>query len=217
MSGLPQSPGSSALSARLVVMISGTGTNLQAIMDACRTGELPAQIVAVVSNYAEAPGLDRARQAGLGSILAPFPARARRRSYDSRLGQLVASFSPDWIILAGWMRLLSTDFLRRFPGRVVNLHPALPGKFPGAHAVADAYAAFQRGEIYHTGVMVHLVPDEAVDAGPVIAQLRVPIMSTDTLASLEARVHEVEHHLLINAMAGLIANPAELDTPSAGH
>jgi phosphoribosylglycinamide formyltransferase-1 len=216
MTDLAQSPDSSVLSARLVVLVSGAGTNLRAIMDACRTGELAAQIVAVVSNNTQAAGLDRARRAGLRSILAPFPARGHRRSYDRRLGQLVESFDPDWVVLAGWMRLLSADFLHRFPDRVLNLHPALPGKFPGAHAIADAYAAFQRGEVNHTGVMVHLVPDEAVDAGPVIAQMRVPIMITDTQATLEARIHVVEHRLLVEAIAGLLAKPPEQGTQSTG-
>ena len=102
------------------------------------------------------------------------------------------------------MRLLTMAFLERFPGRVVNLHPALPGAFPGVDAIARAFTAFQLGVITETGVMVHLVPDEGVDAGPVLAQTTVPIYSGDTLADLEARVHAAEHDLLVTTLARLV-------------
>ena len=92
-------------------------------------------------------------------------------------------------MLAGWMHILSGAFLRHFPYRVVNMHPALPGQFPGANAIAEAFAAFQRGEIKQTGVMVHLVPDERVDAGPVLATADVPIYPSDTLEMLTNRIH----------------------------
>jgi len=109
-----------------------------------------------------------------------------------------------WVVLAGWMHLLSDQFLSRFPARVVNLHPALPGTFPGTHAIERAYAAYQRGEITHTGIMVHLVPDEAVDAGPVVAQEEIPILPADSLPDLEERVHAVEHRLLVQALRRLL-------------
>ncbi|MFN2298420.1 MAG: phosphoribosylglycinamide formyltransferase, partial [Anaerolineales bacterium] len=148
--------------ARLVVLISGSGTNLQAILDACASGALPAQVAAVVSNKREAFGLERARRAGVPAIARPRPKEQDRRAYDGELADLVASHRPDWIILAGWMRILSSNFLDRFPGRVINLHPALPGTFPGTHAIERAFDAHQKGEIRNTGVMVHLVPDEGV-------------------------------------------------------
>jgi len=107
------------------------------------------------------------------------------------------------------MHVLSEAFLDRFPSRVVNLHPALPGAFPGTHAIERAYLAYQRGEIAHTGVMVHLVPDPAVDAGPVIAQEVVPILPQDSLGDLEARIHLVEHRLLPRALYTLLCAPAE--------
>lgn len=185
---------------RLVILISGGGSNLQAILDACADGRLPAQVVAVVSNKGDAFGLERARRAGIPALhFAPAPFRDRpdaRRAYDAALADLVAGFRPDWVVLAGWMRLLTMPFLGRFPGRVVNLHPAQPGQFPGAHAIARAYEASRRGEIGETGVMVHLVPDEGVDDGPVLAWEPVPILPTDALADLEARIHAVEHRLL---------------------
>ena len=195
----------SALTAcRLVVLVSGHGSNLQAILDACASGELPAQVAAVISNKGEAYGLERARLAGIPAIYHPKPKEQERRAYDAGLADLAASYRPDWVVLAGWMRLLSNSFLGRFPGRVVNLHPALPGTFPGTEAIPRAFAAFQRGEIQHTGVMVHLVPDEGVDSGPVLAQEAVPIRPEDTLEALEARVHAMEHRLLVEALKGVI-------------
>lgn len=191
--------------ARLVVLISGSGTNLQAILDACASGALPAQVAAVVSNKREAFGLERARRAGIPAIARPRPKEQDRRAYDGELADLVASHQPDWIILAGWMRILSSDFLDRFPGRVINLHPALPGAFPGTHAIERAFDAHQKGEIRATGVMVHLVPDEGVDCGPVLLQEEVPIREDDTLESLEARIHAVEHRLLVAAIKNAIA------------
>jgi formyltetrahydrofolate-dependent phosphoribosylglycinamide formyltransferase len=194
--------------ARLVVLVSGTGTNLQAVLDACAAGRLPAEVVAVVSNRAAAFGLERARRAGVPAIAAPKRRDQERREYDVQLADLVAACRPDWVVLAGWMRLLSSAFLDRFPGRVVNLHPALAGTFPGVNAIARAHEAFQRGEITTTGVMVHLVPDEAVDAGPVIAQAEVPLVPGETLEELEARMHAVEHLLLVLALNRLIRDGA---------
>ena len=120
-------------------------------------------------------------------------------AYDAGLADLVAGVAPDLVVLAGWMRVLGPAFIARFPGRVLNIHPALPGCFPGVDAIARAYAAFGRGEIAHTGVMVHWVVPE-VDAGPLIASAPVPIYPDDTLDALEARVHDVEHRLLVEAV-----------------
>lgn len=186
--------------ARLVVLISGHGSNLQAILDACASGELQARVVAVISNKSDAFGLERARRSKVPALAKPKPRDQDRRAYDAELAELVASYQPDWIVLAGWLRVLSSAFLDRFPNRVINLHPALPGAFPGMHAIARAYAAYQRGEIDHTGVMIHLVPDEGVDVGPVLAQEIVPILADDTLATLETRIHQTEHHLLIETL-----------------
>lgn len=192
----------------LAVLVSGYGSNLQAILDACAEGRLPARVAVVVSNRREAYALERARQAGIPALyhpLKPYTASGRSRAeYDADLASLLQPYAPAWVVLAGWMHVLSDAFLRHFPNRVVNLHPALPGQFPGVNAIARAYAAYQRGEIEGTGVMVHLVPDEAVDAGPVIATAPVPIFPTDTLADLEARVHQTEHELLVSALYGLV-------------
>jgi len=188
---------------RLIVLISGNGSNLQAILDACARGELNARVVAVISNQADAFGLTRARRANVHAILKAKTREQDRRAYDVELAELVSQYEPDFVILAGWMRILSSAFLDKFPHRVVNLHPALPDTFPGTHAIERAFDAFQRGEISHTGVMVHLVPDEGVDSGPVLAQEIVPIEKDDTLETLETRIHQVEHRLLVETIERL--------------
>jgi phosphoribosylglycinamide formyltransferase-1 len=187
----------------IVVLISGHGSNLQAILDACASGGLNARVAAVISNKRDAFGLERARRANVPAIVKPKFKEQDRRAYDAELADLVASYQPDWVVLAGWMRVLSSAFLDRFPRRVVNLHPALPGTFPGTHAIDRAYEAYRAGEITHTGVMVHLVPDEGIDDGPVLAQAIVPIHPDDTLESLEARLHAVEHRLLVDTLKTL--------------
>jgi formyltetrahydrofolate-dependent phosphoribosylglycinamide formyltransferase len=188
---------------RLVVLISGNGSNLQAILDACASGELHASVVTVISNKPDAYGLTRARNAGVEAVHFPKLENESRREYDARLANYVTTKLPDYIVLAGWMRILSSSFLSCFPNRVINLHPALPGTFPGTHAIERAFEAHQRGEIDHTGVMVHLVPDEGVDNGPVLAIEVVPIQAEDTLEALERRVHEVEHHILVAVLKKL--------------
>lgn len=192
---------------RLVVLISGNGSNLQAILDACASGNLPASVVSVISNKEDAYGLTRARNAGIEAKYFPKQENESRRDYDARLADYVSTCLPDYVILAGWMRILTSAFLNQFPNRVINLHPALPGMFPGTHAIERAFEAHQRGEIKHTGVMVHLVPDEGVDNGPVLATEIVPIRATDTLESLEARIHQTEHRLLVQTLYAIILDP----------
>ena len=190
---------------RLVVLISGNGSNLQAIIDAVQSGILKAEISAVISNIRDAYGLERARKAGVPVVVLPKMKEQTREEYDEQLAQSVQHYTPDWVVLAGWMRILSMQFLLHFPNRVVNLHPALPGTFPGTHAIERAYEAFQRGEIQETGVMVHLVPDEGVDAGPVLAQTPVKILPGDTLENLETRIHQTEHRLLVDTLVQIIS------------
>ena len=191
---------------RLVVLISGSGSNLQSILDACAYKTLPAQVVAVISNKPHAYGLQRAIKAGIPTWVLEKSREQSRLEYDQQLADQVEACLPDAIILAGWMRLLSAAFLNRFPTKVINLHPALPGCFPGTDAILRAYKAFQKGEINQTGVMIHYVPDDGMDNGPVLAQEAVPILSGDTLESLEARVHTVEHRLLVDTLKVWIIN-----------
>jgi phosphoribosylglycinamide formyltransferase-1 len=191
---------------RLIVLISGNGSNLQAILDACNSGELNAKVVSVVSSKADAYGLTRAKDAGVDAIHFPKLENESRQEYDARLADYVFTCLPDYVVLAGWMRILTSSFLSHFPNRVVNLHPALPDTFPGTHAIERAYEAYQRGEIEHTGIMVHLVPDEGVDNGPVLATEIIPINKDDTLETLEIRVHQTEHSLLVDTLRKLTSS-----------
>jgi formyltetrahydrofolate-dependent phosphoribosylglycinamide formyltransferase len=203
------------MTTRLAVLISGNGSNLQAIIDAVKLRVLPAEIAVVVSNRRDAFGLQRAEKAGIPTLyhpLKPYTDAGRSRAeYDADLAAKLQAYDPDWIVLAGWMHILSAAFLRQFPYRVVNLHPALPGQFPGAHAIAEALAAFKAGKIRHTGCMVHLVPDEAVDSGPIIGVVDVPIYPTDTEEILAARMHGAEHTLLVQSLLRLITGDEEVD------
>jgi formyltetrahydrofolate-dependent phosphoribosylglycinamide formyltransferase len=193
----------------LAVLVSGHGSNLQAILDATLSGALPdTRVSVVVSNHKDAYALERARMHGIPTIYHPFQpyrkAGRARAEYDADLAQKMSAYPVDLVVQAGWMHILSMAFLQHYPGRVLNIHPALPGTFPGMHAIERAYEAFQKGAIEHTGVMVHAVPDEGVDEGPVVAQRIVPIYPEDTLETLEMRVHIVEHELYVEAIALLL-------------
>src|SRR4051812_16933886 len=191
------------MATRIVVLASGTGSNLQAILDACAGGALRAQVVAAVSDRSDAVALTRACGAGVPAIaLAPGPGEARG-DYDVRLAETVRAHHPDLVVLAGWMRILTMSFLGHFPDRVVNLHPALPGELPGTRAIERAWQEALAGERTATGVMVHLVPSESIDDGPVLGSTTVPIHPDDTLESLTARVHGAEHELLVATLAPL--------------
>jgi phosphoribosylglycinamide formyltransferase-1 len=165
---------------------------------------ISASVVAVISNNAEAYGLVRAYEAGLPAIHFPKFESESRRDYDARLAEMVLTYAPSYIVLAGWMRILTSAFLDRFQNRVINLHPALPGMFPGINAIERAYEAFKQNRIGHTGVMVHLVPDEGVDNGPVLASEVVPIQHGDTVTSLQERIQKAEHALLVSALKTVI-------------
>jgi formyltetrahydrofolate-dependent phosphoribosylglycinamide formyltransferase len=197
---------------RLVVMASGTGSNLQAILDACARHELDAEVVAVVSDKDNAYALKRAADAGVPSVHVGRHAGEERADYDARLADIVAGFAPDIVVLAGWMRILTTSFLGWFPDRVINLHPALPGELPGAHAIERAWHEALAGERTRTGVMVHRVPDEGVDEGPVLSTVEVPIRIDDTLETLQVRIHAAEHTLLVDTLRRLTSSTAHQPT-----
>lgn len=193
---------------RLVVLASGNGSNLQAVIDACRGGtgveqEFGATVAAVCSDKPDSSALERARRASIPAVAVPSAKVLARAEYDTVLADAVSAYRPDFILLLGWMRILSTAFLSRFPGRVVNLHPALPGTFPGTHAIERALDAYHTGTIRQTGVMTHFVPDEGVDSGPAILTVNVPILPDDTLATLEARIHSAEHRLILETIKSL--------------
>ena len=197
------------MAAKLAVLISGSGTNLQAILDACAHGRLDAEVAVVVSNKRKAYGLTRAAEAGVPTMVMNPRKFMRdggsRDGYDAELARRVEqAYAPDLVVLAGWMLILSPAFLDRFPGKVLNLHPALPGQFAGTHAIHRAHAAFQAGEIQHTGVMVHWVVPE-VDAGPTIAVAQVEIRPGEPVETLEERIHATEHRLMVEAIGKVIS------------
>jgi len=190
------------LTAKIAVLISGSGTNLQALIDAVQLGQLPAEICLVLSNRKKAYGLVRAEEAGIPNLYFPLmpykKAGKSREAYDADLAEKILIEKPDLIVLAGWMHIVSPEFLNYFPNQVINLHPALPGQFVGTHAIDRAYEAYQQGKITHSGCMVHVVIPE-VDAGPVIATAEVPILPEDSLDDFETRMHEAEHKLIVDA------------------
>lgn len=199
--------------ARVVVLVSGTGSNMVALADAAARGEVAADVVAVVSDVADAPALARATERGIPAVAVPFD-RTDRPAWEARLADAVALQDADLVVLAGFMRILSGAFLARWPGRVVNVHPSLLPAFRGADAVGDALAA----GVDVTGVSVHLV-DELVDHGPILAQEPVPVLPGDTRETLLARLHDVEHRLLprcVDELARELGHPAstrERSTP----
>ncbi len=184
---------------RLGVLISGSGTNLQAIIDGCADSTLDAQVVVVISNHADAYGLERARKAGIDAVFIDRAVHDSPKAYNSALLGELTSRSVDVVVMAGYMRLLGSDVLEAFPHRVVNIHPALLPAFAGASGIRDA---FEHG-VKVTGVTVHFA-DEEFDRGPIIAQEAVRIEEDDTLESLEERIHEVEHRLYPAALRLLI-------------
>ena len=194
---------------RLAVLISGGGSNLQALIDATAAGTLAAEIALVISNRTEALGLERARRAGIATLvlpLQPWLADGQTRTdYDINVAKRIAAAGADLVVLAGWMHILGPGFLSRLVMPIINLHPALPGMFPGNRAIERALEAFGRGEIAHTGVMVHRVVPE-IDAGPVLGTAPVPIEPGDDIATLSTRMHAAEHKLLVDVVRGLLAN-----------
>jgi len=181
---------------RLVVLISGTGTLLQALLDAIDSGDVSAQVIAVGADR-DAEGLVRASTRGIQTFIHPLLPGQDRTLWDKELTSLVASYDPDLVISAGFMKLVGRDFLERFSGRFINTHPALLPSFPGAHAVRDALAA---GATL-TGCTVFVV-DEGIDTGPVIAQEAVEVMEGDDEATLHERIKQVERRLLVDVVKG---------------
>lgn len=169
------------------------------MLAACADGRLDAEVGVVVANRREAYGLVRAEQAGIATVCLERRPGEPRSDYDVRLAAVVSEHRPDLVVLAGWMRILTTTFVESFP--VINLHPALPGTFPGANAIEEAFAAFAAGSIDRSGVMIHWVPDAGVDSGPVIVSAEVPFEPDDTLDSFAARVHSTEHRAIVDGIA----------------
>jgi phosphoribosylglycinamide formyltransferase-1 len=180
---------------RLVVLISGRGSNLQAILDQASSGELPVEVAAVISNRPGVHGLERARQAGVPALELDHKLFADRPEFEAALIDLIDHYRPDLVILAGFMRVLTPGFTEHYQGRIFNIHPSLLPKFRGLHTHERAIAA---GETVH-GASIHFVTAE-LDGGPVIVQARVPVLPDDDPDTLAARVLEREHRLYPQAI-----------------
>ena len=185
--------------ARLVILISGRGSNMQSIIRAIDAGELNAEIVAVISNRPDAAGLQTAAAAGIDTQLINHRDFDSREAFDIELARTIDQYQPDFVILAGFMRILTAEFVRHFAGKLINIHPSLLPKFKGLHTHQRAIEA---GEQEH-GASVHFVTAE-LDDGPVILQAKVPILADDTPESLAARVLIEEHKLYPDAIKLLI-------------
>ncbi|MGZ0713882.1 phosphoribosylglycinamide formyltransferase [Pseudomonas palleroniana] len=174
----------------VVVLLSGTGSNLQALIDSTRTGDSPVRIAAVISNRSDAYGLQRARDAGIETRDLDHKAFDGREAFDSALIELIDAFSPKLVVLAGFMRILSAGFVRHYEGRLLNIHPSLLPKYKGMHTHQRALDA---GDTEH-GCSVHFVTEE-LDGGPLVVQAVVPVESTDSAQTLAQRVHAQEHKI----------------------
>ncbi|MER7997925.1 phosphoribosylglycinamide formyltransferase [Streptomyces sp. NPDC095613] len=186
--------------ARLVVLVSGSGTNLQALLDAI--GDDPdafgARVVAVGADRGSIEGLERAERAGLPTFVRRVKDHATREEWDAALAEATAAYAPDLVVSAGFMKIVGKEFLARFGGRFVNTHPALLPSFPGAHGVREALAYGAKV----TGCTVHFV-DDGVDTGPIIAQGVVEVRDEDDEAALHERIKEVERRLLVEVVGRL--------------
>jgi phosphoribosylglycinamide formyltransferase-1 len=183
---------------RIGVLVSGRGSNLQALLDAARRGELGGELAVVVSNVEGALGLERARKAGIPAVFRDHRGK-KREAFDAEIVDILRAHHVDLVCLAGFMRLLSPVFVRAFPGRIVNIHPALLPAFPGLDAQRQAW---EYG-VKVSGATVHLV-DEGLDSGPIVDQEPVKVLSGDTPERLAARILEAEHRLYPRAVRHLL-------------
>ena len=184
------SDATAAAQKRVVVLISGSGSNLQSFINASADGSLNARIVAVISNKAGVRGLERAADAGIPNITLDHNSFESRAEFDQALGDVIESFSPDLIILAGFMRILTPQFVNRYLGRLMNIHPSLLPKYPGLNTHQRAIDAGDS----EAGATVHFVTAE-LDGGPAIVQAQVPVLENDSAEALASRVLEYEHQM----------------------
>ena len=190
---------------RLGILLSGRGSNFIAIADAIAAGRLDAEIAVVISNRADAPGIAAARQRGLNGIVLPSSA-IEREEHDAQLAAELDQNHADLICLAGYMRLLSPAFIRRYPQRILNIHPSLLPAFPGLHAHRDALAH----GVKVSGCTVHFV-DEGLDSGPIVRQAAVPVFDEDTEESLAARILREEHRIYSEAIALVLSGKYRIE------
>jgi len=192
---------------RIVILLSGRGSNMEAIVRACADEGWPAQVAAVISNRADATGLEFARSRGIAAVVVDHKAFATREAFDSELARQIDAFAADVIALAGFMRILGDAFVRRYEGRMVNVHPSLLPAFTGLHTHRRAIEAGCK----LAGATVHFVTPQ-LDHGPIIAQAVVPVLAGDTEATLSARVLEREHVLYPLAVGWLVRDLLRVDS-----
>lgn len=190
---------------RLGVLLSGRGSNFQAIADRAAAGKIPAEIGIVIGNRPDAPGLETARSRGLPALSLPSKG-LDREAYDRQLIAALREHRVDWVILAGYMRILSAEFIRAFPQRILNIHPSLLPAFPGLDA---QHQAFDYG-VKISGCTVHFV-DEHLDHGPIVMQAAVPVEPGDTAETLSARILEQEHRIYSESLRRLLSDPWRID------
>ncbi len=191
---------------KIGVLLSGSGTNLQAIIDAVAQEELPVEIVHVLSSRPDAYGIERARTAGIPVTVFDRTVYEDREAADGRIAAIMAEAGAEYLVMAGYMRKLTPVVLDAFPDRVLNLHPALLPSFKGAHAIQDAWDA----GVKVTGVTVHLA-NEDYDKGPIVAQRAVSVLPGDDIDALEARIHEVEHEIYPTVLRAIAEGRMTMD------
>ena len=194
----------------VVVLLSGTGSNLQALIDSNDVKDSPARIRAVISNRADAFGLQRAKDAGIDTRVLDHKAIEGREAFDAALIEIIDTFNPQLVVLAGFMRILSADFVRHYQGRLLNIHPSLLPKYKGLHTHQRALEA---GDREH-GCSVHFVTEE-LDGGPLVVQAVIPVESDDSANSLAQRVHAQEHRIYPLAVRWFAEGRLSLDEQGA--
>lgn len=190
------------MAGRIVVLVSGSGSNMSALIDACEREEVPGLVAAVAADRS-CPALEIAGERKVNTFVCDFASYDSRPRWNDDLRDAVREFEPDLVVSAGFMRILAPSFVDAFAGRLINLHPSLLPAFPGVHAVRDALAY----GVKITGTTVHLV-DHEVDHGPILLQEAVPVLPGDTAATLHERIKEVEHRLLPSACRIMLSQPA---------
>ena len=196
---------------RIGVLVSGSGTNLQAIIDAAQEG-LPVEIVHVVSSRPDAYGIERAKAAGIPVLVMNRDIYADVEAADSMIVDTLKAAGAEYVVMAGYMRMVTNVMLDAYPNRILNLHPALLPSFKGAHAIQDAFDA----GVKVTGVTVHFANEE-YDKGPIVAQRAVIVRETDTVDTLEARIHEVEHEMYPQVLGWIADGRLSIDDAGKVH
>ena len=174
----------------LAILLSGNGTNFQAIIDSINNGQLKADIKIVISNNKDAFGLDRAKRHNIKNLIINHKDFINRKDYDQKLKEIIEQESVDFIVLAGFMRILGSDFVKNFPNKIINIHPSLLPKYPGL----NTHKKVLENKDKEHGVTVHLV-DEGLDSGPIVGFIKIKVINGEKENDLESRIHKIEHYI----------------------